>query len=337
MSVEALEEENRKLKEENEVLKSENNLLKEQFQALKDSNAEVLKRLTALEQQSNQQKAPPSPDSNVARSRSNPVMQASQSSDDIAGIKRDVFAANASITDIQNGWSKATVRLDDHEEKLHHQHQYSCLNSLKIIGLLDIPSKTYGLAFSEYVLKKLKSFFPNIADKLRIEDIDTSHPMSSARDKKSCVIVKWNRRDIRNLVFFEKRELKKQPNKVIIVEHLSPTNLWYLNEARKCVGFHNVWSSQCVVYALVNKKKVAVKCYRDLMYVYNNYSNRNHNFNMSYANAASTDNREKPSDDSTLASSSSPSPEGSGSTEGASKANTVVLAENNPVAEAVTT
>ena len=281
-----LEEENNRLKEVNKNLAEENDLLKKQFQALKESNNNVLTRLSAIEEQSKQHQQPPpsAPTTNhTPQNRSSNVVGQS-SSDEISRLRSDVISSNRSITDLQNGWSRMTHKIENHEERLHQQHQYSCLNSLKIIGLLDIPEKTYGLAFSEYVLKSLKNILPAIADQLKIEDIDTSHPMSSARDSKSCVIVKFLRRDIRNLIFYQKRDLKNLPYKVIIVEHLNDTNLWYLREARKIVGFRNVWSSQCIVYALVNGKKVAVKTYKDLMYIHNNYSYR---FDKSYANAAS--------------------------------------------------
>ena len=73
------------------------------------------------------------------------------------------------------------------------------------------------------------------------------------------------------------------------------------------------------------------------MYVYNNYSNFNRNFDMSYADAA-TDNQKKPAPDATLDSSPSLPTEGPVLTEDASKANPVVLADsNNPAAEVVVT
>ena len=114
----------------------------------------------------------------------------------------------------------------------------------------------------------MKELFPSIADRIKLEDIDVSHPLPT-KGTKSCVIVKFVRRDIKNLVFFEKKNLKNSPLKLSITEHLTARNLWYLDEARKIVGFKNAWSSQCVVYALVNQKKVAIRSSKDLNYVFN--------------------------------------------------------------------
>ena len=273
------------LEEENSRLKQENKILQEQYEALKQSNDNVLKRLSLIEERSKSQQSPATIPSTTKVQIQKPDSSNSSLSlaDEIAELKKEIIASNASIIELQDGCSKSAAKLSDHEERLHHHDQYSRLNSLFIKGLLDIPSKTYGLEFSKYVLKKLQEILPSIADKIKIDDIDASHPMSSDRDNKSCVIVKFVRRDIRNLVFFQKRELKKLPYKVVIVEHLTGRNLWYLKEARSIVGFHNVWSSQCVVYALVHDKKISVRCNKDLMFVYNYFKEHYR----SYANAAS--------------------------------------------------
>ena len=118
-----------------------------------------------------------------------------------------------------------------------------------------------------YVLGKLQSLLPSIADKIRLEDIDVSHPLPPTKKKRSRVIVKFVRRDIKNLVFFAKRELKMSPQKITITEHLSKYNLWLLERVREMVPFKDTWSSQCVVYALVRGTKVAIKGEKDLNYV----------------------------------------------------------------------
>ena len=41
-----------------------------------------------------------------------------------------------------------------------------------------------------------------------------------------------------------------------------------MDEARKLVGFKNAWSSQCIVYALANGQKVAIRSPKDLDYVH---------------------------------------------------------------------
>ena len=161
-------------------------------------------------------------------------------------MKGEALNASASISELQDVWSDVDHKLNNFSRRLDDHDQYSRSNSLKIRGLNDIPVKTYGLQFSEYVIRKLKELFPNIADKLKIEDIDVSHPLPTRNNQKSCIIIKFVRRDIKNLVFFEKKELKKSPLKLSITEHLTAKNLWLLDEVRSMVGFKNAWSSQCV-------------------------------------------------------------------------------------------
>ena len=92
--------------------------------------------------------------------------------------------------------------LDKFSRRLNDIDQYLRKNSLLLHGLLDLPVKTYGLQFSEYIINKLKQLLPTIADKLKVEDIDVSHPLRTKSNRKSCVIIKFVRRDIKKSDIF---------------------------------------------------------------------------------------------------------------------------------------
>ena len=244
---------------ENATLKEENETLKNNYGILLDKYNDMVRRVSKLESTATPSEPPKESDRPA----------------EISEVKGEALNIIDSIRRLQDAWSRADARMERHTTRLDDQDQYGKKNSLIINKLEDIPAKTYGLAFSKYVLNKLQQLLPSIADKIRIEDIDVSHPLPNTKKNKTRVIVKFVRRDIKNLVFFAKRELKNCPLKVTITEHLSQYNLWLLEKAREMVPFRDTWTSQCVVYALVHGKKVSIKGTNDLDFIYdkiNNYS-----------------------------------------------------------------
>ena len=237
---------------ENVALKEENLQLKGNHEQLLNKFNDVINRLSKLEESSRPEKAP----------------EHSTNSDDISKTLGDALNAADSIRQLQEGWSKAETRIENHYYSIDRQEQYTMKNSLIAYNLDDIPKKTYGLEFSKYVLAKLQTLLPSIANQLKLEDIDVSHPLPLTFKGKTRVIIKFVRRDVKNLVFYAKSELKKSPLKVTITEQLSKYNLWLLSEVRKMVSFKDTWTSQCVVFALVKGEKVAIKGQGDLKYVH---------------------------------------------------------------------
>ena len=176
-----LEEENIRLKETIKALTSENDEIKGKYECLKSTNDDVLKRLSIIEERSRSTSPPPADQSK--KQKSTKVIPPRQSSTfqnggavspyhstpvlyEVEELRRCVLASNASITHLQDRWSKAATQLDDHDERLADHDQNSRKNSLFIKGLLDIPNKVYGLEFSKYVLRKLHEMLPAIADNL---------------------------------------------------------------------------------------------------------------------------------------------------------------------------
>ena len=258
----------------NKELQAQYDALHSKYNSLEANYETMIKRLSAIEAQT--QIAPTATAQSSSLSTSDKNILATDTSvpaksfiEEISAMKGDAMNASASISELQQVWSHVDSKLQEFSYRINEIDQYMRKNSLFIKGLKDIPKKTYGLKFSIYIIEKLKELLPTIADSLRVEEIDVSHPLPTRGKSTSCVIVKFVRRDIRNLVFYEKRELKNHPLKISITEHLTSQNLWYIEEARKLVGFKNAWSSQCIVYALVNGQKIAIKSPKDLDYVRN--------------------------------------------------------------------
>ena len=245
----------------NEVLKGQYDDLHNKYEVLHANYENMVKRLTQIESQT---QSPQADDSSC----SVPSMSIPSTQNEISTMKGEALSASSSIAELQDVWSKVDNKLNNNIHDLNEVQQQMRKNSLLVHGLDDVPKKRYGLAFSKYIIEKLQELFPSIAHELKVEDIDVSHPLPSK--KKSLVIVKFVRRDIKNMVFFEKKTLKNSPLKVSITEHLTPLNRWYLKEARELVGFKNAWTSQCIVYALVNNRKVRISSTGDLDFVSRN-------------------------------------------------------------------
>ena len=147
--------------------------------------------------------------------------------------------------------------------RLDHIEQYSRLYSLLILGLTNIPTgfEDKGLVFSDWVAKQINKLLPNLPEKITVQHIDVSHPLPTrSSTAKSCIIVKFCRRDIRNMLFYKKRELKGTG--VSFSEHLTPANLELYKEAQKLEGA-TTWTSQCKIFVQFgegNKKMIPCIC-----------------------------------------------------------------------------
>ena len=239
--------------QENSDLKEKYDTLHRNYDILQSNYDSMVRRLSKFESQMH---ALPSTNDKISMSK------------DITDMKGDALNATTSISELQNVWSYVDDKLEHLSNRLDSIDQYLKRDNLLIKGLKDVPKKCFGLAFSSYVMEKLKDLLPSIADQLKEEDISVSHPLPTKDKSKSIVIAKFVRRDIKNLIFFSKRELKNHPSKVSITEHLSAKNLWLMDEAKKLVGYKNVWSSQCTVFALAAGKKNPIKNSNDLDFIY---------------------------------------------------------------------
>ena len=150
--------------------------------------------------------------------------------------------------------------------------QYSMKNSLLLLGHLGINPKLKGTQFSKKIVNFLNTylFFPNINNrkllckKISLYDIDTSHPLKSRNsDSAPVTIIKFVRRDLRNEIFFNRKELLKRAG-VTVVEHLTSRNKLLLKKAESIAGKDNTWSNQGVVFMKLNEVKYKITCEKDL-------------------------------------------------------------------------
>ena len=191
----------------NDDLKMQYDALHNKYNTLQENYDNMVKKLSFIEAQS--QIPPPATQISsdpTAKDRMVTTGTARSTSleEMVSEMKGDAMKASQSISELQEVWSYAESKLQEFSYRINNTDQYMKKNSLLIRGLKDIPKKTYGLAFSKYIIGKLKNLLPTIADSLRVEDIDVSHPLPTRNKFKSCVIVKFVRRDIKNLIFFGK-------------------------------------------------------------------------------------------------------------------------------------
>ena len=190
----------RKQIEENTQLKHKYNTLESNYNDLQSKYEEMIKRLTNIEAQTVH--TPPTTSAKSVDNNSSKKVLANELSNEVSQMKGDALNISASITNLQDVWSRAENSIDKFSRRLNDIDQYLRKNSLLLHGLLDLPVKTYGLQFSEYIINKLKQLLPTIADKLKVEDIDVSHPLRTKSNSKSCVIIKFVRRDIKKSDIF---------------------------------------------------------------------------------------------------------------------------------------
>ena len=181
---------------------------------------------------------------------------------EIINMKNEALMYSTCIDEIQNNLKYINNNLIKISNDAEDVRQYMQLNTLLIHGMKNLPDKN-GIEFSEHVLEELKRLFPMCAKYLVPGVIDTSHPLPTRSGKKSVVIVKFVQRDIRNLLFFNKRELKGNRDGIAITEHLTGRNLALLGQVRDVFGYKNAWTSKCKIYVLINGRKHSVKNERD--------------------------------------------------------------------------
>ena len=148
------------------------------------------------------------------------------------------LAANSSdIKKNEEAISKNTLNVSDNK-------QYLKRNNLLLSKLNDIPYKKRGVAFAEYVANKLNSLFPHLrwrGRKISADDIDTSHPLKN----KNIIVVKFKSRDLKNLIYCNKRSLKCN---VGISEHLSRGILDLRRKTKEAFPNKKVWTEECKVF-----------------------------------------------------------------------------------------
>ena len=89
-------------------------------------------------------------------------------------------------------------------------------------------------------------------------DIDICHTLPSKKGKNP-IIIKFERRSMRNTIFHHKADLKSTSGpKYSIIESLTKRRLKILEEARKVFEFKNVWSIKGDIYCNFARRKYRI-------------------------------------------------------------------------------
>ena len=146
--------------------------------------------------------------------------------------------------------------------RIEAQEQYSKLYNLLIHGLKDVPEYDPAKAtvFCEWVAEQINTLLPGLCKPVTADHIDHAHPMRTVKANGNVVIVRFNNRSMRYVVFGAKRELKNSAqSNVSFTEHLTRENMRLLHAAKRIAGRDNVWTDNCVVLAKVGAKTFRIK------------------------------------------------------------------------------
>ena len=127
------------------------------------------------------------------------------------------------------------------KREVNDQRQYLQRNNVIAHGFEDVPiaprkhSQEFAEEFTEYVVGKLNTLFPEIEGGISKKDIDDTHiyrTRTSVRNSpKQLVIIRFCSRLMRNNIFSRKSSLKSTG--ISLTEHLTQFNLKLLKEAQK--------------------------------------------------------------------------------------------------------
>ena len=101
-------------------------------------------------------------------------------------------------------------------------------------------------------------------NKIISNDIDVCHVLPSRKNQPAPIIVKFVRRSIRNLAFYNEKKLKLSQEKLSITESLSKRRLALVMEAKKAFGFKNVWTNNGNVFCYLKDKRQVINDFGDI-------------------------------------------------------------------------
>ena len=132
--------------------------------------------------------------------------------------------------------------------------------------------------FCEWVAEQINALLPNLYKPVTADHIDHAHPLRTRKPGGNVVIVRFDNRAVRYMVYGAKKDLKHstQPN-VSFTEHLTNENLRLLHEAKGIVGRDNVWTDNCFVLAKAGTKTFRVRNNFSLNLLRKNTSRRHQN------------------------------------------------------------
>ena len=164
---------------------------------------------------------------------------------------QDLENAIARVDTIVEGLAKS---LRETQNSLDDLEQYGRRNCLILHGCSDQPVGKKYPVFESYVTNKLNSEL-DLEYQIRSYDIDICHVLPCRKGRPPPIIIKFVRRSVRNLVFYNKKKLKKCQEKLSLTESLTKRRLLLVMEAKKAFGFNNVWTDNGIVYCFYKEKR----------------------------------------------------------------------------------
>ena len=155
------------------------------------------------------------------------------------------------IEELNETASKMNERIEELENNIDRQEQYSRRNCLLIHGIAENKEENTDQQAIDFINENLEMKIDEI-------DIDRSHRIGrydKTKKKPRPIIVKFVRYNVRGGVFREKRKLKGTGK--TITKSLTTKRIGQLNDVRETFGFHNVWSYDGkILYKINNEVKV---------------------------------------------------------------------------------
>ena len=136
------------------------------------------------------------------------------------------------------------------EFSIDELEQYGRNNCLILHGLHNFPNAHSN--YDKFLLKVITTLNLHLNLSLDINCVDIAHPLPTARNGNTPIIIKFLRRSTRNQVFKRKRLFSRTG--LAVTESLTKRRLSLLNEAKSLLGDKNVWTYKGTVFTNINSK-----------------------------------------------------------------------------------
>ena len=177
-------------------------------------------------------------------------------SQQLQDLENAIARVDTIVEELAKSLRKTQNSLDDLE-------QYGRRNCLIAHGCSDQPVGGKYPVFESYVTNKLNSEL-DLEYQIRSTDIDICLVLPSRKGCLPPIIIKFVRRSVRNLLFHNKKKLKKSQEKLSITDTLTKRRLLLVKEAKKAFGFNNVWTNNGIVYCFYKEKRQVLKDFGDI-------------------------------------------------------------------------
>ena len=193
------------------------------------------------------------------RSPSTPDAPQKYTNDDLNRVESSIKETAIEHIVLKEKLSNSTQVLITLANRIEAVDQYIKRENLFIDGLSNIPYHLKGYKFTMWLVKVLNNLIPNLDFPILPCHISVCHPLSP---KSSRIIMRYAIRDVRNEVFFKKKNITN-PN-VKITEHLTPLNQKLLDTAQSLLGETNAWSNQTKLYGKVGREVIRINSRDDI-------------------------------------------------------------------------